>query len=137
MCYYGVITEIWQLDYHMFKILFFKCDWVDVNKGIKVDDLDFTLVELSMIGHKNDSFILASQAKHVFYVQDQLDSKWSVVLQPPQRDYFCNGDDELKDCCIESHVLETVLPQVDSFDLIDESMSSYIRANCEGTWIDH
>lgn len=60
MCYYGVITEIWQLDYHMFKIPVFKCDWVDINKGIKVDDLGFTLVELSRIGHKNDSFILAS-----------------------------------------------------------------------------
>ena len=137
MCYYGVITEIWQLDYHMFKIPVFKCDWVDNNKGIKVDELGFTLVELGRNYHKTDSFILASQVKQVFYVEDQLDSKWSVVLEPPQRDYPCNGDDEINDCCIDHHALAKELPHVESFDVIDESMSSYMRADCEGTWIDH
>lgn len=66
MSYYRVITEIWQLDYNMFKIPVFKCDWVDNTKGIRVDELGFTLVELGGIGHRDDPFILASQAKQVF-----------------------------------------------------------------------
>ena len=40
-CFYGVITEIWDLDYTMFRIPIFKCDWVDNKNGIKVDDLGF------------------------------------------------------------------------------------------------
>ena len=29
LCFYGVITEIWDLNYTMFRIPIFKCDWVD------------------------------------------------------------------------------------------------------------
>ncbi|KAL6337725.1 hypothetical protein AAG906_037319 [Vitis piasezkii] len=43
MCFYGIITEIWDLDYNMFNI----CN------GVKVDELGFTLVDLSKIGHKS------------------------------------------------------------------------------------
>ena len=50
------------------------------NSGIKVDDLGFTLVNFNRIRFKSDSFILASQAKQVFYIEDPQDSAWSVVL---------------------------------------------------------
>ncbi|XP_058202686.1 uncharacterized protein LOC131317134 [Rhododendron vialii] len=135
--FYGVITEIWQLDYHTFNIPVFKCDWVDNNKGIKVDELGFTLVELGRIGHKSDCFILASQAKQVFYVEDQLDSRWSIVLEPPQRRYPFDGDDELDDCFAENNGAGEGLPQVEPFDVTDESTLSCLRGDCEGTWIDN
>ena len=35
MSFYGVIQEIWELDYNKFKIPVFKCDWVENNHGIK------------------------------------------------------------------------------------------------------
>ena len=49
MCFYGVVKKIWDLDYNMFKIFVFKCDWVDNKSGIKVDELGFTLVDLQKI----------------------------------------------------------------------------------------
>ena len=52
MCFYGVVTDIWDLDYNMFNICVFKCDWVDITNGVKVDELGFTLVDLSKIRHK-------------------------------------------------------------------------------------
>ncbi|RVW32350.1 hypothetical protein CK203_087511 [Vitis vinifera] len=88
LCFYGIITKIWDLDYTMFRISIFKCDWVDNKNGIKVYDLGFTLVDFSKIAHKSDPFILTSQAKQVFYVQDQLDPRWSVVLSTPQKDFL-------------------------------------------------
>ena len=51
-CFYGIVTEIWNLNYNMFNICVFKCDWVDSKNGVKVDELGFTLVDLSKIGHK-------------------------------------------------------------------------------------
>ena len=63
MIFYGVIKEIWMLDYTFFKIPVFKYDWVDSKNSVKVDELGFTSVDLSRIGRKFDSFILASQAK--------------------------------------------------------------------------
>jgi hypothetical protein len=36
MCY-GQIQEIWELDFHDFKIHLFHCNWVDAIKGVVQD----------------------------------------------------------------------------------------------------
>lgn len=136
MNFYGVITEIWELDYNLLRIPVFKCDWVD-NKGVKVDELGFTLVELGRIGHKSDSFILASQAKQVFYVEDQLDSRWSIVLEPPQHRYPCNVDDDLNDYFADPQGSKRILPEVESFDETDNHELPIVRGDCDGIWIDN
>ena len=43
--------------------------------------MGFTLVDLEKVAYNNDPFIMAAQARQVFYVQDPCDSRWSVVLQ--------------------------------------------------------
>ncbi|KAL0553560.1 hypothetical protein IC582_007458 [Cucumis melo] len=87
MSFYGVIQEIWELNYNTFNVPVFKCDWVQNNGGVRIDELGYVLIDLNRIGHKSDSFILASQAKQVFYVEDPSDVRWSVLLTPPQRDF--------------------------------------------------
>ena len=42
--YYGVIEDIWELNYTQFKIPVFWCNWVDNKSGVKVDKNGFTLV---------------------------------------------------------------------------------------------
>ena len=81
MAYYGVITDIWELDYGEFRVSVFKCQWVNGNVGLRQDKLGFTLVDLQRIGYKDEPFIMAAQARQVFYVEDPSDSTWSVVLQ--------------------------------------------------------
>ena len=81
MAYYGVITDIWELDYGEFRVPVFKCQWVNGNVGVRQDKLGFTLVDLQRIGYKDEPFIMAAQARQVFYVEDPSDSTWSVVLQ--------------------------------------------------------
>ncbi|XP_074291434.1 uncharacterized protein LOC141618227 [Silene latifolia] len=73
MNYYGVIEEIWELNYREFEIPIFGCKWIESNNGVRKDELGFTLVNLGKVGHKEDPFILASQAKQVFYVTDPVD----------------------------------------------------------------
>ena len=63
MSYYGVIEDIRELDYTMFHVPVFCCKWVKNNNGMKVDEFGFILVDLNKEGHKEDTFILASQAK--------------------------------------------------------------------------
>ena len=136
LCFYEVINEIWDLDYNMFTIPIFKCDWVDDKNGIKVDELGFTLVDFSKIGHKSDPFILASQAKQVFYVEDQLDPKWSIVLSIPLKDFNnIEGLDDFTDNCMEHHPFINSMPEVESFDAMDESEAMYMRKDYEGIWI--
>ncbi|CAL8996646.1 unnamed protein product [Prunus brigantina] len=63
MGFYGVIQDIWDLDYQKFRIPVFKCNWIDNAYVLVVDGLGFTFVDLSKIGHRNDQFVMASQVK--------------------------------------------------------------------------
>ena len=70
------------MQYIGFFIPVFRCNWVDSHAGVEYDELGFTLVNLDKLGHKEDPYILASQAKQVFYVTDPADKKRSVVITP-------------------------------------------------------
>jgi len=89
--YYGVIQEIIMFDYHFVKYLMFKCDWVDVHKnnGMKVYEFGFIMVNLKRFLSNNrvqdDPFILASQMKQVFYVQDIVENDCYVVITCPAK----------------------------------------------------
>ncbi|KAI5343770.1 hypothetical protein L3X38_011646 [Prunus dulcis] len=116
MGFYGVIQEIWDLDYHKFRIPVLRCDWVDNTSGLVVDELGFTLVDLSKIGHRNDQFVMASQVKQVFYVDNSMH----------------RGDTR-----IECEPFTRGIPNVDTFDdLVGEFGNENIRAGCEDIWID-
>ncbi|GKB58305.1 uncharacterized protein Tco_0914491 [Tanacetum coccineum] len=78
--YYGVIEEIWELDYNLFVIPIFKCKWVNDRGGVKVDRDGFTCVNLSTDSYTSDPFILANQATQVFFVEDSKDKRWHVVM---------------------------------------------------------
>ena len=136
LCFYGIITEIWDLDYTKFRIPVFKCDWVDNNNDIKVDELGLTLVDLTKVAYKSDSFILASQAKQVFYVQDQLEPRWSIVLS--QKDFLHKeGVDDLIEVPAEHHPSISTIPKIYSFDDMDDSQAICIREDSEGIWIEN
>ncbi|BBN69432.1 hypothetical protein Prudu_941S000100 [Prunus dulcis] len=98
MGFYGVIQEIWDLDYQKFTIPVFRCDWID-SSGLVVDELGFTLVDLSKIGHRNDQFVLASQVKQIFLLTTRcivvLATKQSVqkILVPDYIIIFCIKND--------------------------------------------
>ncbi|XP_074327408.1 uncharacterized protein LOC141665326 [Apium graveolens] len=85
--FYGVIREIWELDYHAFKAPLFLCTWAASNKGVKSDDLGFTLVNFNRPGHKKDKYVSVDQVNQVFYIEDPVDANWSVVLSATTRDY--------------------------------------------------
>ncbi|XP_074283166.1 uncharacterized protein LOC141607711 [Silene latifolia] len=131
MHYYGVIEEIWELNYWEFESPIFGCKWIESNNGVHKDELGFTLVNLGKVGHKEDPFILATQAKQVFYVTDSVDKNWSVVLSVRGR--------RAMDTCDEDVVFEGFdqqLPRFEDVDILKPS-SLYTRDDhSEGIWID-
>ncbi|XP_010507376.1 PREDICTED: uncharacterized protein LOC104783990 [Camelina sativa] len=62
--YYGRIVDIILLDYNVFYVPIFRCQWAVKGNGVKVED-GFTLVNMnqSQVSFAKDPFILASQAK--------------------------------------------------------------------------
>jgi len=72
MPYYGVIVEIWEVNYTNFIVPVFKCKWVDNKTGVKVDESWMTLVDFRKIGYHDKPLIMAHQASQVFYIQDPM-----------------------------------------------------------------
>ena len=131
--YFGVIEEIWEVNYVVFKVPVFKCKWIDINSGVRIDEFGVTLVDLSKLAYANEPFIMASQAKQVFYVTDPSNKKWSVVLQGKVHDSDENHDENLD--ISETHPFST---NVTTF--IEENEGDDVHAiridHEEGIWED-
>lgn len=80
LSYFGVIERIWELDYTVFRVPVFGCKWVENKNGVRDDEPGFLKVDLNKVGYEDEPFILASQAKQVFYVTDPANKKWFMVL---------------------------------------------------------
>ncbi|CAL2238509.1 unnamed protein product [Prunus armeniaca] len=111
---------------------------MDNTSSLVFDELGFTLVDLSKIGHMIDQFVMASQVKQVFYVDDPMHRGWSVVLSMPNREYNdVIGDNVLGDTRIECEPFTRGISNVDTFDdLVGEFGNENIRDGCEDIWID-
>lgn len=99
--YYGRVIDIIELNYSgQFSVVLFECEWVDVfsEEGMKKDKYGYTLVNFSHLIHKGEKiehepFIFPNQADQVFYVEDEMNPGWSVVVKPPKpRDSYDTGD---------------------------------------------
>ncbi|GKB28766.1 hypothetical protein Tco_0868167 [Tanacetum coccineum] len=136
--YYGVLQEIWVLNYRFRQIPLFKCDWVNHRVGgVKRDTtLRYTLVDLNNLGHKVDSFILASQARQVFSVKDQIDKNLSIVFKTPPKNYkntYDKVDEEFSTVIHQRN--DSILSHVNQRDLGNESQDDYNRTDCGGVVI--
>ena len=73
--FYGHVCKIWELEY-MFrhKVVLFQCDWYNIGtngrrRTIRTD-AHYTSIDVTSRWYENDPFILPSQARQVFYLQD-------------------------------------------------------------------
>jgi hypothetical protein len=78
--YYGQIQEIWELDFHGFKIHLFRCNWIDAIKGDVKDKYMFISIDLNHQGYKSESFVLAKHVAQVFYVPDTTNKRLKLVI---------------------------------------------------------
>ncbi|KAF2299871.1 hypothetical protein GH714_005182 [Hevea brasiliensis] len=67
-------------------------------KGIKINALGFTLVNLSKLVHigvhvNDEPFVFASQVQQVFYIKDVIKPYWHVIIETKPRDFYEMGDE--------------------------------------------
>ncbi|XP_074323278.1 uncharacterized protein LOC141660213 [Apium graveolens] len=130
LTFYGIIQEIWELDYHAFKAPLFLYKWASNDKGIRVYDLGFTLVDFSRQGHKKDKYVFVDQVKQVFYLEDPVDATWSIVLSSTTRDYHeLYNEDDLGDTIMEHPPFYTEIPAT---DVTTDDVAHTARPNVEG-----
>lgn len=84
--FYGIIVQILDIGYVIFKVALFKCKWGFSNNGVKIDELGFTRSDLGKETYNIEPFIMATQAKQGFYVTDPADlsRRLSIVLKGKQ-----------------------------------------------------
>ncbi|XP_062080508.1 uncharacterized protein LOC133785274 [Humulus lupulus] len=102
-----MVNEIWELDYIITQVPVFFCDWVKSDSGVKKEDLGFTLVNLNLLGHKTDRFIMATQATQVFYVDDPANTVMSSY-DPLAND--SNEEENEEEVREEEHMEEGDIP---------------------------
>ena len=116
----------------------FKCHWGESNHGVKEDKLGFTFGNLNRIGHKDDRFILATQAKQVFYIKDPTPQRWSIAPSTEHRDKINNDDDGRDQVKFdELHTSIKELGDVEEFEDVEANIKLYVRKHGDGVWIDN
>ncbi|KAL5831637.1 hypothetical protein ACOSQ4_016991 [Xanthoceras sorbifolium] len=87
--FYGVLISIVELVYLLgHRVILFKCKWFDTNPKKKriQHDYHLTSINVAHTWYQEDPFILAIQAKQVFYVDDpKLGLNWKVVEEMHHR----------------------------------------------------
>lgn len=128
--YYGRVIDIILLDYNVFYVPLFRCQWAVRGNGVKEED-GFTLVNLnqSQVPFQSDPYILASQAKQIFYSREDDSSSWHVVLKGPSRRYSEENEEE-----VNVDVLQRAWSgEMDYEDLFEEALDA--RTDCEGIYV--
>lgn len=76
--YFGIIEEIWELDYGIeeLNVALFRCRWL--NKP-EINEIGLRVVDLQNIGFNDDPWVLASHVMQVFFMTDPLS------IQPPKK----------------------------------------------------
>uniref|UniRef100_A0A803N0V5 Transposase-associated domain-containing protein n=1 Tax=Chenopodium quinoa TaxID=63459 RepID=A0A803N0V5_CHEQI len=131
MTYYGIINDIWELDYRTFQVPIFSCNWVDHNNGVHFENPGFTIVDLTKVGYKEEPFIFASQAKQVFYVTDPANKRRHVVLSSNKRNVFGDQDiDDMEDpsFSLQSHSFSNNVVENEAYTRVDHG---------EGIWVEN
>ena len=90
--YYGVLTNIVELHYLSGnRVILFKCNWwdaINIGNGIKKDEYGFMCLNFELTKCTNEPFVLASQTKQVFYVQNLNEENWHTVVEIQTRGVY-------------------------------------------------
>ncbi|KAG8371533.1 hypothetical protein BUALT_Bualt13G0097800 [Buddleja alternifolia] len=99
--YYGVLTDIIQLDYlGNHHVVLFKCDWFE-GKSVQKDKYSYTSINTSKPWKTNEPYVLASQAQQVFYVNDiKLGNDWKIVIEAQGRSSWIVLESKADECVI-------------------------------------
>ena len=71
-------------------IYLFKCKWYDMtpNKGLVIDEFNFTSVNTTRQSYEDEPFILPTQVQQVYYSKDPSKKDWSVAMRWKPRDTY-------------------------------------------------
>jgi hypothetical protein len=79
--YYGYIQDIWKLNYGLrIRISVFMCQWIKHPNCVNIDNYGLTLVDMKILGRKDDPWVLVDHVAQVFYVLNPETGKHIVIF---------------------------------------------------------
>jgi hypothetical protein len=121
LIFFRTLKEIIQLDYNERSIVLFKCDWfkLDGKRTELKDDGFFRSINVGSLWYKNYCYILAAQARKIFYLPDtRFGKNWQVVQTFEYKHLYnvsqtkavqYNGPAyQEDDCCEDEHMRKSV-----------------------------
>ncbi|XP_075093196.1 uncharacterized protein LOC107829616 isoform X1 [Nicotiana tabacum] len=144
--FYGIITDMIELEYlNGNPVLLFKCKWFDLRKKTGMQkDKNLTSINVNRFWYEHDSFVLATQARQVFYIDDpKLGENWRIVLKFQDRHLYDvpemqnsetgNGetnDEVYQDVSLESNSIvndtDNMLSQLHRDDVDSVTLDAYV-----------
>ncbi|WVZ03365.1 hypothetical protein V8G54_024171 [Vigna mungo] len=129
LSYYGKLEDIIELNYYgRFKVVIFKCKWVDTTRerGYKKDQWNFNCVNFDRLIHignreEHEPYIEASQAQMVYYVDDVVNEGWNVVVHVKPRDLYEMGEE------IQEELFENEQYQDQELDKFYSNDNEYVQ----------
>ncbi|XP_052171551.1 uncharacterized protein LOC127787533 [Diospyros lotus] len=127
--FYGVVTDIIELNYIKDnRAILFKCDWFDLDKkkkGIHHDGR-LTSINVSKYWYKDDPFVMALQAKQVFYLVDlKLGKDWRVPQNFSHRHIY--DVPEMSSSAVETEELANVENEIIYQDIEISENSRHVQ----------
>ncbi|XP_057719684.1 uncharacterized protein LOC130934112 [Arachis stenosperma] len=141
LSYSGKLEDIIELNYNgRFRVTLFKCKWADTTRerGCRKDNWGFTSVNFSRVIHsgdreEDDPYIEASQARMVYFVNDEVNKDWSVVVHLKPRDSYDMGGNEDDEPCENEPWLEQNLDSLfengDNLSLLRDEVDDELLDN--------
>ncbi|WJZ98387.1 hypothetical protein VitviT2T_016915 [Vitis vinifera] len=137
--YYGVLTNVIELHYlGGNRVILFKCDWWDVinsGRGIKKDEYGFTCLNFERTICTDEPFVLASQAKQVFYVQNSNEENWHTVVEIQTRGVYDMNQKVSTNDPEPYQQLITLHSQRDVHELVENDLINWDRNDIAGETI--
>ncbi|CAN6552438.1 unnamed protein product [Malus baccata var. baccata] len=138
--FYGKLTSVIELLYRQgYKVVLFKCHWFNTDpsrRGSIKRDYHLISVNTNTRWYDNDPYILATQAKQVFYVADpKVGTGWKVIQRIQHRNVWdiqekgnSEGDSSDDDVTYqEKSSLD--IPDMAQVQHIDETLTPYCLEN--------
>ncbi|KAH7862370.1 hypothetical protein Vadar_003833 [Vaccinium darrowii] len=137
--FYGILIDIIELKYNFGnRVYLFKCQWRDVSdkrEGIRKDQ-HFISVNATKTWYTNEPFVLASQARQVYYLDDpKHGGSWQIVQKIHTKNLFdvpeVDEEDDSNDETFQQVEVDGVLVQVD-----DREVTTLLREDLAAETVD-
>ncbi|XP_060968686.1 uncharacterized protein LOC133036192 [Cannabis sativa] len=96
--YYGTLEDVMMFTFcGVYSVTLFRCKWFNTNPQRKKTIIENNIISINVSGewYKDDPFILATQAKQVFYLDDLLRGRhWKIVENVNHRQIWDIEEDE-------------------------------------------